>query len=169
MNDFLAPALVAPIRMVADTVITVPARDVFDVIYGVSAGLLALLLLLLLFLLLSVIAQIRMSARAIQETRSALAQDEAVKSVRRTLAYIEGIAEQLHGETSRLSGSIGNLSDRVDQLSDRTEERIEDLNALVAVVQEELEGAFVDTASRARGVRAGLDRLAEKRERRSSS
>jgi methyl-accepting chemotaxis protein len=164
--DFITPAIVASLSLPADTVITVPARDLFDFIFGVSAALLAILLILLITLLVSVVTQLRAGARAMQEVRASLSQDEAVKSLRKTLAYAEGIAEQLHGETARLSGAIGGLSDRVEQLSSRTEERIEDLNALVAVVQEEIEEAFVDTASRARGVRAGLDHLSEKRPKR---
>jgi Na+/phosphate symporter len=167
--DLISPALFASLSLPADTVVTVPVRDVFDVIYGISAGLLALLLIFLLFLLMSVVAQLRASARALQDARTSLLQDEAVQSLRKTLAYAESIAEQLHGETSRLTDAIGGLTDRVEQLSSHTGERIEDLNALVAVVQEEIEEAFVETAARARGVRAGIDHLSEKRPKRPSS
>jgi methyl-accepting chemotaxis protein len=169
VKELLTPAVVAPLRIAADTVVTVPARDLFDLIYGASAALLALLLILLLYLLLSLITQLRASARALEEAKTAVLEDDAVQSLRRTMAYVEDIARQLHGESDRLTGAIGHLSDRVEQISTHTEQRIDDLNALVSVVQEELEETFVDTASRVRGVRAGLDRLAEKRDRRSSS
>jgi methyl-accepting chemotaxis protein len=169
VSDLLNSALGAPLRIAADTVVTVPARDLFDFIYGASAALLAILLILLLYLLLAVVAQLRASARAIDEAKAALSEDEAMQSLRRTMTYVEEIARQLHGETARLTGAIGHLSDRVEQISSHTEQRIEDLNALVTVVQEELEETFVETASRARGVRAGLNRLTEKREHRSSS
>jgi hypothetical protein len=39
------------------------------------------------------------------------------------------------------------------------EERIEEFNAFMEVVQDEAEGAFVEGAARARGVRRGLDDL----------
>jgi hypothetical protein len=47
---------------------------------------------------------------------------------------------------------------------DLAEERIKDLNALLAVVQEEAEAGFISTASTIRGVRTGIHEAFEKEE-----
>ena len=47
---------------------------------------------------------------------------------------------------------------------DLAEERIKDLNALLAVVQEEAESAFISTASTVRGVRTGIHEAFEQEE-----
>jgi hypothetical protein len=44
------------------------------------------------------------------------------------------------------------------------EDRIKDLNALLAVVQEEAESAFISTASTVRGVRTGIHEALDKEE-----
>jgi len=50
---------------------------------------------------------------------------------------------------------VKSLTDRLQLASDRMEERIEEFNALMEVVQDEAEDIFIDTASTVRGVRAG--------------
>jgi hypothetical protein len=52
------------------------------------------------------------------------------------------------------------LTDRLQLASERMEERIEEFNALMEVVQDEAEGIFIDTASTVRGVRAGARSIA---------
>jgi hypothetical protein len=78
---------------------------------------------------------------------------------------VEAISELLRSEAGKLTGSVTRLSEKVDLASERIEERIEDLNALVEVVQEEVEGSFVKSAAVARGFRAGLGKLMGRRER----
>jgi hypothetical protein len=86
-----------------------------------------------------------------------------VESLRKTSANVEAISATLRNEVAELSRSVGHLSDRLTQASDRMEERTEDFNALMEVMQEEAEGAFVDTAATARGVRRGIGALQQDR------
>ena len=68
---------------------------------------------------------------------------------------VEFITQALRTDVERLNGSVKSLTDRLQLASERMEERIEEFNALMEVVQTEAEDLFLDTASTVRGVRAG--------------
>ena len=74
-------------------------------------------------------------------------------------ANVEFITATLRTDVEGLHQSVRALSDRLKQASDHMEHRIEEFNALMEVVQGEAEDAFIDTASTARGVRAGARQL----------
>ncbi len=154
----------------ADTVVTVAARDVVDIVYAVAAGTFVLLLLVLIVALLGLLAQVRSGIRgmqkAVESARESILRDEAVEKLRSTAGHVEAMAGSLRGETERAAESIRKVSEQVDLASRRMEERIEEFNALLSVVQEEAEETFLDTASTARGMRAGLGSLTRKAERR---
>lgn len=68
---------------------------------------------------------------------------------------VEFITRALRTDVDRLNGSVRALTDRLHLASERMEERIEEFNALMEVVQGEAEELFLDTASTVRGVREG--------------
>jgi len=68
---------------------------------------------------------------------------------------VEFITQALRTDVERLTASVKALTDRLQLASERMEERIEEFNALMEVVQGEAEDLFLDTASTMRGVRAG--------------
>jgi len=72
---------------------------------------------------------------------------------------VEFITQALRTDVERLNSSVRALSDRLHHASDRMEERIEDFNALMEVVQGEAEEIFLDTASTVHGVRAGARQM----------
>ena len=72
---------------------------------------------------------------------------------------VEFITQALRTDVERLNSSVRALSDRLNQASEHMEERIEDFNALMEVVQGEAEDIFLDTASTVRGVRAGARQI----------
>jgi uncharacterized protein YoxC len=67
-------------------------------------------------------------------------------------------------DVQKLSQTVASANQRLMSSIDLAEERIKDLNALLAVVQEEAESAFVTTASTVRGVRTGIHEAFEKEE-----
>jgi uncharacterized protein YoxC len=69
---------------------------------------------------------------------------------------VEFITGALRTDVARLTDSVKALTDRLHQASDRMEERIEEFNALMEVVQSEAEDLFIDTAATVRGVRRGV-------------
>jgi uncharacterized protein YoxC len=155
----------ASIQAPADTVVTMAARDGFDLLLAVAAGIFALVFLVMLAGLLFVFYQIHQAMRSVGEVKDRIASDPAVESLRKTSANVESISATLRNEVAELSRSVGHLSDRLTQASNRMEERIEDFNALMEVMQEEAEDVFVDTAATARGVRRGIGELQRDRKR----
>lgn len=73
---------------------------------------------------------------------------------------LEFITQALRTDVERLNSSVRALSDRLNQASEHMEERIEDFNALMEVVQGEAEEIFLDTAATVRGVREGARAIA---------
>jgi len=157
------------VAVAADTVVTVRARDAYDLVFGLAAGTFVFLLLIIILALLFILLQIRNAIRSVDRTREKFLADEAVESIRKTVGHVESMADSLRSETDRVSASIGKVSEQVTLASRRMEERIEEFNALMEVVQEEAENAFVDTASSARGVRRSLGELGELARRKRSS
>ena len=62
------------------------------------------------------------------------------------LTYMSAVVRE---DLERVHDSVASLTARLNQASDRVEERIEEFNALLEVVQAEAEGLFIDTASTA--------------------
>lgn len=155
MTLLLAPQVAIP----PDTVVTVAARDAVDVLFAIAAGCVAATFFAVFLLLVAVFFQLRTAGRSLESFRHKVSLDPGVESLRKTAANVEAMSDTLRSEVSRLSASFSQLSDRLTQASDRMEERIEDFNALLEVVQGEAEDAFIEGAATARGVRAGLGKL----------
>src|SRR5256885_7137400 len=73
----------------------------------------------------------------------------AVSDVRQLIATIRTEAEGLAGTSRELRG-------RIVKAADAAEARLQDLDALLDVVQEEVESAVLDVAATLRGVRRGI-------------
>ena len=123
------------------------AADVSIVVVAVAVVLLALITGFLL---------IRING-AVREMRIGVRQNLGPVSDRaRSISdNVEFITQALRTDVERLNTSVKSLTDRLQLASERMEERIEEFNALMEVVQTEAEDLFLDTASTVRGVRAG--------------
>ena len=75
---------------------------------------------------------------------------------------VEFITQALRTDVEALNASVRSLSDRLQLASERMEDRIEEFNALMEVVQGEAEEMFLDTASTVRGVREGARAITER-------
>ena len=73
---------------------------------------------------------------------------------------VEFITQVLRSDVESLNASVRALTDRLTLASERMEERIEEFNALMQVVQGEAEDIFLDTAATVRGVREGARSIA---------
>lgn len=67
-------------------------------------------------------------------------------------------------DVQKVSQTVASANQRLMASVEIAEERIKDLNALLSVVQEEAESAFISTASTVRGVRTGIHEAFEKEE-----
>lgn len=75
---------------------------------------------------------------------------------------VEYISQAVRTDVQGLHDSVQALTGRLNQASERMEERIEDFNALMEVVQGEAESIFLDAASTARGVREGARTISDR-------
>jgi len=153
------------LQAVPDTIVTVPARDIHDVLQSAAYALAVATLLAVLLLVGYIALTVRRASRAVSSLRARISLDPAVGSLRAAASNLQDISASLRDEASKVSGSAGRLADRLNQASDRIEERIEDFNALIEVIQGEAEGAFLESASTARGLRAGIGALRHGEER----
>jgi len=74
------------------------------------------------------------------------------------------ISTSVRVDVQQVSQTIASANQKLVASVEAAEDRIKELNALLAVVQEEAEGAFVSTASTLRGVRTGIHEAFEKEE-----
>lgn len=160
MTSLLSSAWV---QVPADTVVLVNARDGHDLIVAIAAGMIAATFLAVLFGLLFLFYQARQAVQAVEKMRVNLLNDPSVDSARAIVGHAEAISKVARDEVTDLTQALGTASDRIRQASDRMEERIEEFNALMEVVQDEAEGVFIDTAATARGLRKGMTRLGDPR------
>lgn len=141
-------------EVVRDTIVTIQIRDTLGTAVDFATLTMAVTLAVL----------AAMMALMLRDIRSNMA--GAQKTLNRTLAPIqergtaiadnvEFITAALRADVTRLTGSVKALNDRLQQASDHMEERIEDFNALMEVVQGEAEELFLDAASTAHGVKVG--------------
>ncbi|MBA3340793.1 MAG: hypothetical protein H0T48_03070 [Gemmatimonadaceae bacterium] len=113
----------------------------------------------------------------------------AAWNFRKSYAKISDMLDRIYGDINPLMRHASTIADNVNYISTSVrvdiqqvsqtvamanqklvtsvaaaEERIKELNALLAVVQEEAESAFITTASTLRGVRTGIHEAFEKEE-----
>jgi hypothetical protein len=74
---------------------------------------------------------------------------------------VEYISAVVRKDVQRVRASVSGLSDRLQEASGRMEERVEEFNALMDVVQDETESVLLDTAAVVRGVRAGAQTMGD--------
>src|SRR3954466_6092642 len=70
---------------------------------------------------------------------------------------VDYISTSVRVDIQQVSQTIAAVNQRLQQAVATTEDRIKQMNALLDVVQEEAESAFVSTASTIRGVRTGIN------------
>ncbi len=128
------------------------AADISIVIVAIAVVVLAIELTVVLVHLSRVLVEIRNGVRTnlgpVAERGRGIAEN------------VEVITRTIRGDVDKLTESVTALTDRLKLASERMEERIEDFNALMEVVQEEAEDVFIDTAATVRGVRAGARSIA---------
>jgi hypothetical protein len=130
------------------------ASEVAEVVIALAVLVLAMLGSVLFFRLNSIIREIRASAK--QNLGPVSDRARAISD------NVEFITQALRSDVEQLHASVGALTDRLHLASERMEERIEEFNALMEVVQGEAEELFLDTASTVRGVREGARAISER-------
>lgn len=79
----------------------------------------------------------------------------AVRHVTAAAENLQAVSVTVKENAARLGDTVADANRRLRDAADAAEERLGEFNALLGVVQEEAEGLFINSASTARGLRAG--------------
>ena len=125
------------------------AADISTVVIAAISVILLVTVLLFLVQLKRLLASIQQQVEPVSDRARAAAKN---------VEYISAVVRE---DVQKVRGSVSGLSDRLTEASERMEERVEEFNALMDVVQEEAEAVLLDTAAVVRGVRAGAQTMGE--------
>lgn len=162
MNAALVvPSLIAQGVPAGDTVVVRMSGSALADAAAVAILVIALFMVVLLAASIpAFLAVRRLSATLARASRDLSERAEPVLERMRTISEsVDYIARSLRSDVRRLNATVARFTDRLNSAADRMEERVEDFNALLKVMQDEAEDLFLDTASTVRGVRAGVRAL----------
>lgn len=138
-----------------DTVFTAVSRDGLQTASDISLVVMAVGSGVVLIAVAIILLQIRKLLRTLT------AQIKPVTERARVAAEnVEYISAMVREDIQKVNDSIGAITDRLNDASDHMEERVQEFNALMEVVQGEAERVFIDTAAAVRGVQAGARSIA---------
>ena len=128
---------------------------------AISVIAIAIVLVFVILALVFVLYELRRFTRKVTETVGRIEPNvhpvlERARGVTENVEHITGLVRK---DVDRVTESVEAVTGRLNQAAAHMEERIDEFNALVEVVQMEAEGIFLDTASTVHGVRAGAASL----------
>lgn len=152
-----------------DTIITrtiAPEVSTFDKVITYASGLASVALLVLTVALVPAAWNFRKSYAKISDMLDRIYGDiNPIMRHAHTIAdNTDYITTSLRVDIQQVSQTVAMANQKVVEAVAVAEERIKELNALLSVVQEEAEGAFISTASTIRGVRTGIHEAFEREE-----
>lgn len=133
-----------------DTVFTIVSRDALQTASDISLVVMAVGSGVVLIAVAVVLLQIRKLLRTLNEQVKPVT--ERAKVAAENVEYISAVVRE---DVQRVHDSIGAITERLHDASDHIEDRVQEFNALMEVVQGEAERVFIDTAATVRGVQAG--------------
>jgi len=147
----------------ADTVAFVYARDSLEVAAEVATVVIAVAFIVLAVMAVGLMLQVRTLTRTANRLSGDVRKQVApvagrAQAVADNLGYVTAVIRE---DVDALHDSVAGLTTRLTAASERVEDRIEEFNSLLELVQSEAEGLFIDTASTVRAVRAGARSLSE--------
>ena len=172
MTAWLMPGsawLLQAVATLPDTIITkqvVTDPGLFQKITTYASGLASIALLVLAIALVPAAWNFRKSYGKISDMMDRIYGDiNPIMRHASTIAdNVNYITTSVRVDVQKVSQTVASANQRLMASVELAEDRIKELNALLAVVQEEAESAFVSTASTIRGVRTGIHEAFEKEE-----
>ena len=159
-HTVIEPLLLQAAQTLPDTIVTKQVaveQSTFDKVLGVASGLMTISLLVLTVALVPAAWNFRKSYKKISDLL-----DRVYADVFPLMGHASSIADNINYITTsvrvdiqQVNQTIAHANQRLNQAVALTEERLNEFNALLQVVQQEAEQAFVSTASTVRGVRVG--------------
>jgi uncharacterized protein YoxC len=148
-----------------DTVAVLVSSGSLATIQAVTMIILGVAILGVLVSLLLVLLQLRKVGRSLTRVARRLEKESApvMDRARSVAENVEFVTMAVRTDVQKLTSSVSGLNERLREAATRMEDRIQDFNALVELLQKEAEDLALDTAAAVRGVRAGTRSLAGER------
>lgn len=133
----------------------------FERIMGIANGLMSLALLALAIAVIPAAWNLRNSHKKLSDVLDRVYGDinPIMRHASSIADNVDYITTSVRTDVQQINATIAAANQRLHQAVTETEDRINEFNALIQVVQQEAERLFVGTAATARGVRAGAARL----------
>jgi uncharacterized protein YoxC len=155
----LQQAAALPDTFVMKTVAT--GRGWFEIVTGVASGVLTLTMLALAVVLGPAAWSFWRSFRKVRELLDRVYGDitPLTRHASNIADNLDYITTSIRNDVQQVNATIASANRRLNQAVELTETRLNEFNALLQVVQQEAEQAFVSTAAAVRGVRTGAATL----------
>ena len=140
---------------------TAAQRDWFETMTGVASGVLTLTILLLTVFLAPAAWSFWRTFRKVRELLDKVYADitPLTRHASNIADNLDYITTSIRTDVQQVNATIASANRRLHQAVELTETRMNEFNALLQVVQQEAEQAFVSTAAAVRGVRTGAATL----------
>jgi hypothetical protein len=161
-GSWLAISLVTQNQGLRDTVVMIPADRGFMATLAVTGQfVVSLVVLVLLGAVVFVLLALRKSVQDLTKLLNASSGDisAAAHSVRNVAEDVRGITQTVKTDVGAMSDTIRHVNSGVRKVVRRAEARLQRLDALVGVAQDEAEDFVLSSASALRGVRLGASAL----------
>ncbi len=147
---------------VGDTVLMKQVKEdptTFDKVTSIASGLMTIAIMVLTVALVPAAWNFRKSYAKISDLLDRIYNDvnPLMRHASTIADNVNYITTSVRVDVQQLSQTVAAANQRMMQAVNATETKIRELNALLEVVQEEAESAFVTTASTLRGVKTGLN------------
>jgi uncharacterized protein YoxC len=157
-----AELLVQAGRTFADTVYTkqiVAEPGLWDKITSIASGVMTITVIILTVALVPAAWNFRKSYKKVSEMLDKVYGDinPLMRHASAIADNVDYISTAIRVDVQQVSQTVAAVNQRLQQAANLAEDRINQLNALLDVVQEEAESAFVTTASTIRGVQTGIN------------
>lgn len=147
-----------------DTIIarTIPERGLLDWTNGILQLVVLLLAVATLVALLLLFLALRASVRRLTETADRLAADARpmLTQANAMVGDARTMVSLVKRDVERLTDAAGAVSEQLLDAAETTAQRVDEVNAVLDVLQDELEDTVLTTAAAIRGVRVGAQALA---------
>ena len=157
-----AELLLQAARALPDTIYTkqiVAEPGLWDKITSVASGVMTITVIILTVALVPAAWNFRKSYKKVSDMLDKIYGDinPLMRHASAIADNVDYISTAIRVDVQQVSQTVAAVNQRLQQAADVAEDRIKQLNALLDVVQEEAESAFVTTASTIRGVQTGIN------------
>jgi uncharacterized protein YoxC len=134
-----------------------PERGWFETVTGIASGLMTLTLLVLAGFLIPAAWNFRKSYKKANDLMDRIQADinPILRHASSIADNVDYVTTTIRADVQRINATVASANQRIQHGVELTEQRLNEFNALLQVVQQEAERLFVSTASTVRGVRTG--------------